>query len=51
MFPSLACHCDSNGSKSCNPYDGVCSCKLGYAGSKCDLCQIGYFGFPNCQGM
>lgn len=27
---------------------GQCPCKEGYAGVKCDRCQFGYRGFPNC---
>ncbi|XP_042555133.1 laminin subunit alpha-1 [Dipodomys spectabilis] len=29
-------------------WPGQCPCKEGYAGEKCDRCQFGYRGFPNC---
>lgn len=29
-------------------WPGQCPCRKGYAGDKCDRCQFGYRGFPNC---
>ncbi|XP_029420162.1 laminin subunit alpha-1 isoform X2 [Nannospalax galili] len=29
-------------------WPGQCPCKEGYAGEKCDRCQFGYRGYPNC---
>lgn len=28
---------------------GACKCREGFAGERCDKCDAGYFGFPNCQ--
>ncbi|XP_075059154.1 laminin subunit alpha-2 isoform X2 [Mixophyes fleayi] len=28
---------------------GSCYCKPGYGGEKCNQCDLGYTGFPNCQ--
>ena len=41
-------HFTLNGTKTCDKITGVCPCKLGYTGSKCNECKDGYFGFPNC---
>ncbi|ERE84378.1 laminin subunit alpha-1 [Cricetulus griseus] len=59
--PCRPCDCDPVGSLSavCIKDDlhsdlangkrpGQCPCKEGYAGVKCDRCQFGYRGFPNC---
>ncbi|XP_026264666.2 laminin subunit alpha-1 [Urocitellus parryii] len=37
-------HSDLNKGK----WPGQCPCKEGYAGEKCDRCQFGYKGYPNC---
>ncbi|MBZ3888985.1 Laminin subunit alpha-1 [Sciurus carolinensis] len=37
-------HSDINKGK----WPGQCPCKEGYAGEKCDRCQFGYKGYPNC---
>lgn len=29
--------------------DIVCECKKGYSGARCELCEIGYTGYPYCQ--
>lgn len=28
---------------------GSCYCKPGYAGEKCDQCDLGYKGYPDCE--
>ncbi|KAK6037091.1 laminin EGF-like protein, partial [Cooperia oncophora] len=28
---------------------GQCMCKDGFVGEKCDQCDIGYYGYPNCK--
>ena len=45
-----ACNCNNLGSVnlSCSS-NGVCSCKHGFTGNKCNECASGYFGFPACQ--
>ncbi len=50
FFP--ACVCDQNGSddKFCNE-DGLCTCKENFAGDRCDNCEIGSLGYPNCHSM
>lgn len=48
-----ACNCDLQGSLSqdCNDFDGVCQCKPGFGGRRCDQCADGTFGDPKqrCQ--
>lgn len=29
--------------------NGMCKCKEGFAGEKCDKCKAGFFGYPNCE--
>lgn len=47
------CNCNPVGSlsKSCNPQSGICECKPGVFGTKCDSCLDGYYGFSaqGCQ--
>ena len=48
--PSIACNCSSVGSEglSCTD-DGICDCKDGFNGDKCDHCAPGHFGYPGCS--
>ncbi|KAM4688464.1 laminin subunit alpha-1 [Discoglossus pictus] len=59
--PCQPCECDPFGSHSavCVVDDkhanlpqgilpGQCQCKEGYTGTKCDHCEFGYKGYPNC---
>ncbi|KAG9479046.1 hypothetical protein GDO78_012615 [Eleutherodactylus coqui] len=57
--PCRPCECDPFGSISsaCVADDkhakpgvlpGQCQCKEGYRGAKCDQCDFGYKGYPNC---
>eukprot|EP00117_Sycon_ciliatum_P032228 scpid2548/ scgid25039/ Laminin subunit beta-2; Laminin chain B3; Laminin-11 subunit beta; Laminin-14 subunit beta; Laminin-15 subunit beta; Laminin-3 subunit beta; Laminin-4 subunit beta; Laminin-7 subunit beta; Laminin-9 subunit beta; S-laminin subunit beta len=52
--PCRACCCDASntvgGQQTCNA-SGVCSCKPGSQGNKCDVCSVGYFRHPvtGCQ--
>ena len=41
----IECNCFSSGSitQECNPLNGNCFCKPGYANNKCSDCAIGYF--------
>ena len=34
---------DPSGVKQCNNETGICTCKEGYAGDKCETCDIGYY--------
>ena len=47
----LACECNPKGAEDdfCDDA-GKCSCKPMYGGDKCDQCDAGYYGFPECQG-
>ncbi|XP_036620494.1 laminin subunit alpha-1 [Trichosurus vulpecula] len=59
--PCLPCNCDPFGSLSSvcvkddhqsdrlnGNWPGQCQCREGYTGEKCDRCQFGYKGYPNC---
>ncbi|XP_055466158.1 laminin subunit alpha-1 [Psammomys obesus] len=59
--PCRPCDCDPVGSLSSvcikddlhadlgnGKWPGQCPCEEGYAGDKCDHCQFGYRGFPDC---
>lgn len=47
----LACSCSTAGSVSsaCHQQTGKCTCEPNYTGPKCDRCQPGHYGYPNCQ--
>ena len=47
----LECQCNDQGSRNdfCDP-EGHCFCKEHVTGDSCDHCEIGWFGFPTCQG-
>lgn len=46
--PCLPCDCDSIGGRgSCSAIGGLCECREGFHGRKCDQCQVGYEGL-NC---
>ena len=38
-----------NGDPTCDK-DGQCTCKCDVTGSKCDVCEVGHQGFPDCHG-
>ena len=44
------CNCDIDGSQNvlCS-HDGLCNCKVGFTGDKCDDCSPGLFPFPYCN--
>ncbi|XP_006164208.1 laminin subunit alpha-1 [Tupaia chinensis] len=59
--PCRPCNCDPVGSLSSvcikddlhsdlhnGKWPGQCPCKEGYAGERCDRCQLGHKGYPNC---
>ena len=45
------CNCHSSGSLSnqCNMKTGLCKCRIGYEGNRCDRCMKGYYNFPTCR--
>lgn len=45
------CACDPVGSyrSQCDAGSGQCACRRGYGGLRCDSCEHGYFGYPNCR--
>jgi hypothetical protein len=47
----IACDCNPEGSldQTCDPDDGQCECGNKFGGRKCDQCERGYFGYPNCK--
>ena len=59
------CICNPHGSTTleCGKNNGVCSCKEGFTGlkcnecipnvigDKCDTCQGTFFNYPSCQGL
>ena len=40
--PCEPCSCDVNGTSSCDPETGHCSCKPNRTGPKCDTCLVGW---------
>ena len=38
-----------NGDPTCDK-DGQCTCKCDVTGRKCDVCEVGHQGFPDCHG-
>ena len=51
-FPFLDCGCSATGSvdRKCQR-NGKCECKPNFRGDKCDECQKGFYGYPECKGM
>ena len=49
FMPILECLCNTFGSEdtNCSNDEGVCTCKEGYTGDKCDSCAEGYFQVNN----
>ena len=48
---ALPCDCNIDGAYSfeCEQFGGQCYCKPNIIGRKCNICQTGFFGFPNCK--
>ena len=50
----VACGCDvrgvEKGDLTCNS-SGICNCRCDVVGDKCNMCQVGHQGFPDCDGM
>ncbi|XP_068678125.1 laminin subunit alpha-like [Montipora foliosa] len=45
-----ACTCDRRFSTGdCFDGDGRCECRENYSGPRCDQCNEGFYGFPNCK--
>ena len=38
-----------NGDETCDN-SGQCTCKCDVTGLKCDQCEVGHQGFPDCHG-
>ena len=53
FFFSLECDCNmkgvENGDPTCDK-DGQCNCKCDVTGKKCDVCEEGHQGWPECHG-
>lgn len=52
FFPSAACHCSAVGSvrDDCEQMTGLCSCKPGITGMKCNQCPNGSkLGMSGCE--
>ena len=51
METNEACECNVEGSDNPDTCDdnGKCTCKPNIGGDKCDQCNEGFVGFPNCQ--
>ena len=54
FFILLECGCNVKGTEkgdpTCNNKDGKCNCKCDVSGDKCDTCELGHQGFPDCHG-
>ena len=50
---NLDCHCSAEGSKgpNCSQKEGICECKEGFAGNRCDMCALNHYGYPTCSGI
>ncbi len=48
----LACDCDQYGStpEICDIDSGICLCRENYGGARCDRCDVGFTGYPDCVG-
>ncbi|XP_026299731.1 laminin subunit alpha [Apis mellifera] len=48
---ALPCNCDINGAISfeCEKFGGQCLCKPNIIGRRCEICKMGFYGFPNCE--
>jgi hypothetical protein len=44
-----AFYCNSNGQASNATGTCICTCKAGYANSRCDTCAAGFQGYPTCR--
>ncbi|KAH8857570.1 Laminin subunit alpha-1 [Schistosoma japonicum] len=49
-----SCNCSKDGSVSgledqCDLITGQCTCRPEFTGRGCDLCNIGYYSYPNCR--
>ena len=49
FFAACDCHPLGTSGRVCGPTGEQCPCKPGYTGAKCDQCDTGYYGFPNCR--
>lgn len=52
LYPSAACNCDATGSvrDDCEQMSGLCSCKTGVKGMKCNVCPDGSkMGMNGCD--
>ncbi|MEE6464203.1 hypothetical protein FKM82_006212 [Ascaphus truei] len=47
----IGCRCTGVGvlSSDCDIQTGRCPCRVGFQGSTCDSCAVGYFNYPFCQ--
>ena len=48
FLKDCGCHADGAIHNKCNDTTGICSCKPHVIGHKCEKCEPGYYGFPNC---
>ena len=46
----LECDCNIDGIVGCDEISGECNCNVGYVDTRCDQCDVLYFGFSNCTG-
>lgn len=51
VFVVAGCECDPRGSVSdlCDQLSGQCACHSHVTGRRCDRCQPGFWGFPQCR--
>lgn len=49
VLSACECHVEGSSNGICDVSSGNCSCKSNYAGRTCDICENGYYNYPECR--